>query len=145
MNKLQQNIILPEARTNNVPLPELLSLIPAGFPSPADDYMAGTLDLNDYLIRNKATSFYVRVAGESMRGAGIMPGDLLLADRSVDAGHNRIVVAMINGEMAVKRLWLGENKVLLVSENPEFKPIEITDEMDAHVWGVVVAVIRKLA
>lgn len=144
MNKFQQNIILPEARTSNVSLPELLALVPAGFPSPADDYMDRTLDLNDYLIRNKASSFYIRVAGNSMQGAGILSGDVLLVDRSVDPAHNKIVIAVINGEMTVKRLWLGENKSFLMSENPEFRPVEITHEMDAHIWGVAVAVIRKL-
>ena len=139
-----KHITLPRVEGTSVSLPELLALVPAGFPSPADDYTDRFLDLNDYLINNKAASFYIRVAGESMRGAGIMPGDILLVDRSVDPVHNRIVVAVIDNEMTVKKLRFRENKVFLVSENPEFKPIEITGEMDVHVWGVVSAVIRKL-
>jgi DNA polymerase V len=139
-----KHITLPGSEAESFALPELLALVPAGFPSPADDYMDRFLDLNDYLINNKAASFYIRVSGESMRGAGILPGDILLVDRSIDPVHNRIVVAVIDNEMTVKRLRLRGGRVFLVSEHPEFRPMEITGEMDAHVWGVVAAVIRKL-
>lgn len=125
-------------------LPEALCPVPAGFPSPADDYMDRSLDLNEYLIKNRAASFFIRVAGESMRGAGILPGDILLVDRSVEPAHNRIVVAVLDREMLVKRLHFSRRRVYLASENPEFQPVEITEGMDACIWGVVTAVIRKL-
>lgn len=131
-------------KEKKVLLPELLTCVPAGFPSPADDYADRNLDLNDYLIKNRAASFYIRVAGESMRDAGILSGDILLVDRSLEPAHNKIVVALINNEMAVKRLRRNRQGVFLVSENPEYPPLEITEDMDAAVWGVVAAVIRKL-
>jgi len=106
--------------------------------------MDRSLDLNEYLIKNRAASFFIRVAGESMRGAGILPGDILLVDRSVEPAHNRIVVAVLDREMLVKRLHFSRRRVYLASENPEFQPVEITEAMDACIWGVVTAVIRKL-
>lgn len=134
----------PASDPPGINLPEILNRVPAGFPSPADDYMENTLDLNEHLIRNKAASFYIRVAGDSMNGAGIMSGDILLVDRSLDPAHNKIVVAIVDSEMTVKRLRYSQDKVFLVSENPEFRPIEITSHMDCRIWGVVAAVIRKL-
>ncbi|MFW5731053.1 MAG: LexA family protein [Desulfonatronovibrionaceae bacterium] len=132
-------------KEKKVLLPELLTCVPAGFPSPADDYADQKLDLNDYLVKNKAASFYIRVAGESMRDAGILSGDILLVDRSLEPAHNKIVVALINNEMAVKRLRKNGQGIFLVSDNPEYPSLEITEDMDAAVWGVVAAVIRKLA
>ncbi len=134
----------PSPESPEVYLPELSARVPAGFPSPADDYLERTLDLNAYLINNHAASFFIRVAGESMDGAGIFPGDILLVDRSVSPAHNRIVVAVLDSEMVVKRLQYRQGRGVLVSENPEFKPIEITDAMEVYIWGVVTAVIRKL-
>lgn len=107
--------------------------------------MDTALDLNEYLINNRASSFYVRVAGDSMTGAGIMSGDILLVDRSIEPGNNRTVVAVIDNEMVVKRLRVTRDKISLVSENPRYRPIEITGEMECFVWGVVTAVIRKLS
>ncbi|MFP4111201.1 MAG: LexA family protein [Desulfonatronovibrio sp.] len=138
------NFLIPASDPFNTSLPEILNRVPAGFPSPADDYMENSLDLNEHLIRNKAASFYIRVAGDSMNGAGIMSGDILLVDRSVDPAHNKIVVAIVDSEMTVKRLRYRQDRVFLVSENPEFRPIEITSHMDCRIWGVVTAVIRKL-
>lgn len=125
-------------------LPQVLSLVPAGFPSPADDYMDCSLDLNEHLINNKASSFYIRVAGDSMMGAGILCGDILLVDRSMDPVHNRIVVAVIDNDMVVKRLSIRSNRMSLLSENQGYSPINITRGMECYIWGVVTAVIRKL-
>ncbi len=125
-------------------LPELADYVPAGFPSPANDYMEGCLDLNEYLVRNKAASFFIRVAGDSMREAGILSGDILLVDRSVEPAHNRIVVAMLDGELTVKRLCFKQGRVFLTAENPSYQPLEVTEDMEAYLWGVVTAVIRKL-
>lgn len=142
---LDQNTLNPATDPAPCHLPQVLSAVPAGFPSPADDYMDTALDLNEYLINNRASSFYVRVAGDSMTGAGIMSGDILLVDRSIEPGNNRTVVAVIDNEMVVKRLRVTRDKISLVSENPRYRPIEITGEMECFVWGVVTAVIRKLS
>ncbi|WP_052507344.1 LexA family protein [Desulfonatronovibrio magnus] len=125
-------------------LPQLLVHVPAGFPSPADDYMDKSLDLNAYLVSNKAASFFVRVAGDSMEGAGILNGDILLIDRSLDPAHNKIVVAILNNELTVKKIRYKGNRVFLIADNPEYQPIEITEHMECAIWGVVAAVIRKL-
>ena len=145
MNNKTYFIISPRSEPSTVLLPEASALVPAGFPSPADDYTDRSLDLNEYLIRNQAASFFIRVAGESMHGAGILPGDILLVDRSVNPVHNKIVVAVLDNEMVVKRLRFKEGQAFLVSENPGFPCIEITHAMEACIWGVVIAVIRKLA
>lgn len=144
MNCVDQDILTPKPDPCGCHLPQVLSLVPAGFPSPADDYLDTGLDLNEHLINNRAASFYVRVAGDSMAGAGIMSGDILLVDRSLEPVHNKIVVAVIDNEMIVKRLRVTRDMVSLVSENPGFRPIEVTGEMECSVWGVVIAVIRKL-
>ncbi len=102
------------------------------------------MDLNEYLIKNKAASFFVRVAGDSMEGAGIMDGDVLLIDRSLDPGHNKIVVAIVNNEMTLKRLSFKNDRIYLAPENKNYQPIEITEYMDCYIWGVVSAVIRKM-
>ncbi len=125
--------------------PQILSLVPADFPSPADDHLDASLDLNEHLVNNKAASFYIRVSGDSMAGIGILSGDILLVDRSLEPGHNKIVVAVIDNDMVVKRLRITSDKISLVSENPHYKPIDITRGMDCYVWGVVAAVIRKLS
>ena len=119
------------------------SLVSAGFPSPADDYIEGQLDLNDYLIRHPSATFYVRVTGESMSGAGIFPNDLLVVDRALEAHHGAIVVAVVNGELTVKRLYRKGRAVELHSENPIFPAITFDNDMHLVVWGVVSGVIRK--
>jgi len=145
MNNKTCSIISPRLDPCTVLLPEASALVPAGFPSPADDYTDRSLDLNEYLIRNQAASFFIRVAGESMHGAGILPEDILLVDRSVSPAHNKIVVAVLDNEMVVKRLRFKKDQAFLVSENSAFPSIEITHAMEACIWGVVIAVIRKLA
>lgn len=118
--------------------------ISAGFPSPADDYIESALDLNSMLVKNKAATFLVRVSGESMIGAGIHDGDVLIVDRSEEAVHGKIVIAVLDGELTVKRLHLKDGVCMLVPENPSFQPIRIGSEQDLHVWGVVTGVTRKL-
>ena len=119
--------------------------VSAGFPSPAGDFMEGKLDLNDYLIKNPPATFFVRVIGDSMIGAGIHPDDLLVVDRSIDPKSGKIVIAVIDGELTVKRLILGGrgNNVLLVPENPNYRQITITEDMSFHIWGVVTYVIHR--
>lgn len=126
-----------------LPLPLYTSRIAAGFPSPADDHLEAPLDLNEHLVKHPAATFVVRVDGDSMTGAGIYNGDLLVVDRSLDAKSGSIVVAVVNGEMTVKRLWMRGRHIRLVPENPAYKPIEIRDGLDLVIWGVVAHVIRS--
>lgn len=118
--------------------------ISAGFPSPADDYIEKKLNPNDLLIRHREATFFLRVSGDSMRGAGIHNGDLLVVDRSIPAGHQKIVVAVLDGEFLVKRFIRRKAKVWLLAENANYEPIEVTSEMDFQVWGVVTWVLHAV-
>ncbi len=125
-------------------LPPLYSCsVRAGFPSPADDYIEGHLDLNTHLIKRPAATFFVTAVGDSMVNAGIHSGDLLVVDRSIEATHDRIVIAAVNGELTVKRLSRVNNRVQLVPENPNYPIIDITAEHDIVIWGVVTYVIHQ--
>lgn len=118
--------------------------IPAGFPSPATDYIEGNLDLNDYVVKHKASTFFVRVDGFSMINAGIFPDDILVVDRSLEAAHNKVIIAIVNGELTVKRLQIINEEYWLVPDNDTFQPVRITEEAEFFVWGVVTFVIHKL-
>lgn len=117
--------------------------ISAGFPSPAEDFLDKKLDLNEYLIKNPTATFLVRVNGNSMIDAGINNGDIIIVDRSIEATNGRIVIGVINGEFTVKRIIKSGKKVFLKPENEKFKPIELTEEMDFKIWGVVIYTIHK--
>lgn len=118
--------------------------MPAGFPSPAADHTEERIDLNQQLIRNKAATYIFKVKGDSMAGVGIYEGDALLVDRSMDPKHNHIVVAQLNNEFTVKRLYRRGGVVKLVAENPIYPPRLIKEEDDFVVWGVVTHNIHKL-
>ncbi|MBW8308380.1 MAG: translesion error-prone DNA polymerase V autoproteolytic subunit [Candidatus Paracaedibacteraceae bacterium] len=122
-----QEIITP--RNSSVFLNLYLSRVQAGFPSPADHYVQKSLDLNEHLIEHPAATIFVRVAGNSMVGAGIHPEDILVVDRSLKAKHNSIVIAVLNGELTVKRLKLQSNRCVLAPENSDYSEIVITEEM----------------
>ncbi len=125
-------------------LPLFASKVPAGFPSPADDYMEGKLDLNRYLIKHPEASFFVRATGNSMINAGIFDGDLMIVDKSLDPTPGKIVIAAINGDLTVKRYKLEGGKPYLFPENDQFKPIAIDEEEGIYIWGVVISVIHQL-
>ncbi len=125
-------------------LPLFLAAVAAGFPSPADDYMEGRLDLNTHLVRHPAATFFVRVTGDSMLGAGIHPGDLLVVDRSLEPVDRKVVIAVIDGELTVKRIRMRGSAILLEPENSDYPPIEIDRDMNFEVWGVVTSVIHRL-
>lgn len=127
--------------TNTIPL--YSSHVRAGFPSPADDYIEDVLDLNNYLIKHPATTFIVKVSGDSMKDVGITSGCLLLVDRSIEPVSGKIVVAALNDELTVKRLSINKNKVLLVAENSDYPVIEITDDLELVIWGVVTSMIQE--
>lgn len=109
----------------------------AGFPSPGDDLVERPLDLNDLMIDNPTATFFVRVSGDSMEGAKIFDGDVLVVDRSVEPKHGSIVVAAVYGELVVKRLQKERSGLALISENEEYKPILIDDTEGCFIWGVV--------
>jgi DNA polymerase V len=125
-------------------VPLVLSPVHAGFPSPADDYIENVLDLNELVIRHPQATFFVRVTGDSMKNAGIFDGDTLVVDRSVVPTHNTIVIAMLQGEFTVKRLYQKGDTLYLLPANPLFKPIKITEEMQFQVWGVVTYCIHRI-
>jgi DNA polymerase V len=118
--------------------------VSAGFPSPADDYLEGQLDLNQHLIKHPVATFFVRATGDSMIRAGIHTGDLLIVDRSLEARDGRVVIAVVNGELLVKRLRQRGECVYLVADNPHYPSLLITEAMDFQVWGVVTNVVHAL-
>ena len=129
-------------------IPVMGSSVCAGFPSPAEDYVEGSLDLNRHLIRHPAATFFMRVEGESMTGAGIFPGDLLVVDRSIEPLDGHVVIAQVSGELTVKRLTGRAGQWRLVAEHPDFPPIHVDGNVDGEtssIWGVVSSAIRMLA
>lgn len=114
----------------------------AGFPAPADDLIERALDINDLVVKNPASTFFVRVAGDSMEGAGIFSGDVLVVDRSIVPKDGSIVVAAVFGELVVKRLKKAGNTHLLMSENEAYEPIVVSDNDDCFIWGSVVGSVR---
>jgi DNA polymerase V len=129
---------------SNLALPLFSSHVQAGFPSPADDHLEESLDLNQHLIKHPAATFFVRASGNSMVNVGINDHDILVVDRSLEPKHGDIVIAALNSELTVKRLYAKDNKVFLVPENPDYSIIEINEEMDFLVWGVVTSVVHQL-
>jgi len=125
-------------------IPLLCARVAAGFPSPADDYIETTLDLNKDLIRHPETTYFLRASGDSMIGEGIKPGATLVVDRAIETKSGDIVIARIGEEFCVKKLFIDdEGRVLLLSKNDNYKPIEITEDMDFEVWGKVVGSINR--
>ena len=142
------NIMTLSPARNPVPLPLPLigRLVPAGFPSPADDYLEGEIDLNRYLIERPAACYIMRVSGASMEGARIFDGDLVVVDRSLEAKPGHVVVAVCNGEMTIKRLRrLRDGRSVLKAEHPDYPSIIVCEEQPAEIWGVVVGCVRKMA
>lgn len=126
-------------------LPLVGSRVAAGFPSPADDYIETQLDLNEHLIHRPAATFFVRTTGNSMEGAGIHSGDLLVVDRAERATSGKVVIASVDGELLVKRLVRHGRRLHLEAENPAFPPLvfEHEDATELVIWGVVTAVIHR--
>lgn len=114
----------------------------AGFPSPGDDVVERALDINDLVVKHPAATFFVRVSGDSMEGAGIFSGDVLVVDRAVTPKDGVIVVAAVYGEMVVKRLRAHGATHVLVSENDAYEPIAVSENDDCFIWGVVVGSVR---
>ena len=143
MKTKEKVIYMPDLSTKyRQPLFE--AVVSAGFPSPAADYEEDKLDLNRYLIKNPAATFFVRVTGYSMTGAGIYSGDLLVVDRSLEPRDKSVVIAVIDGELTVKRIRIGKKKITLEPENENYSVQQITEDTDFQVWGVVTNVIHAL-
>ncbi len=118
--------------------------ISAGFPSPADDFRETRISLDEELIANKEATFFARVSGQSMIGAGLDDNDLLVIDRSLEPEHNKIAVCFLDGEFTVKRLKVKNGEVWLQPENPDYPIIKITEENNFVIWGIVTNVIKKV-
>ncbi len=125
-------------------LPLYASAVSAGAPSPADDSIETALDLNEHLIKHPATTFFVRVTGDSMINTGINHQDVLIVDRGLKPKQNDIVIAVLDGELTVKRLKIESDLIYLMPENPDFHPIQVTESMSFTIWGVVTTVIHAV-
>lgn len=148
---LNQSIVLADVISIKLIIPSTQMLIPyalekinAGFPSPAQDYIDKALDMNEHLIKNETATFIVKVASLSMLNAGIDIDDELIVDRSLDAKHGDIVVALIDNDFTVKRLMIDEKGQWLKAENPEFKNIYLQEGQELIIWGVVTCVIKMI-
>jgi len=115
-----------------------------GFPSPAANYMKKGLDLNEFFIKHPSATFYLRVTGDSMLGAGIHSEDIIIVDRALKPTDGRVVVVILNGDFMVRRLRMAKNKIRLTADNDNFQPIEIAEGTDFQIWGVVSGVIHVL-
>ena len=118
--------------------------VSAGFPSPADDFKELRISIDQEVVKNEEATFYARVAGQSMQGAGLDDGDLLVIDRSKEPEDNAIAVCFIDGEFTVKRLKVEAECVYLMPENPNYSPIKVTEDNQLIIWGVVTYVVKKV-
>lgn len=144
MNSLmQRTVMLPAVGQIPIRIPLFSHKVAAGFPSPADDYIQDRLSLDEHLIQHKDSTFFVRAKGNSMVGAGIFDGDLLVVDKSRSPASGDIVIAVVDGDLTVKRLIKRGGSVILKPENPRFKEIEFTDGQELQVWGVVTSTTKK--
>ncbi|CAI10645.1 DNA repair protein (plasmid) [Aromatoleum aromaticum EbN1] len=125
-------------------IPLGLAPVSAGFPSPAEDYEDKKLDINDYLVRNPVSTFYFPVKGDSMQGAQVFDGDILVVDRSVMPAHGHVVIAFVNGERLVKRFHRRGDRIALLAENPGYPPLELTEGSELVIWGVVIGKFSRI-
>ncbi len=142
-NRKKLNFFIP-SRDNNLEAILINAGISAGFPSPAGDFKQERISLDEELIKNKEATFFARVSGESMINAGLEDGDLIVIDRSIEPSNNKIAVCFIEGEFTVKRIIVKKDKVWLKPENSSYKAIEVKDNDQLVIWGIVTNVIKKL-
>lgn len=143
MASLGPVVFIPLVPAPKLSLPLDTVKVSAGFPSPAADYEESRLDINEYLVRNPVSTFFFPVQGDSMEGAEIHDGDILVVDKSVRARHGHIVIAFIDGQRLVKRLHCRAGRVALLAENPCYPPLEIQEGMELLIWGVVVGKFKR--
>ena len=135
----------PAEPLSQLSLPLFTSKVPAGFPSPANDYIEKNLDLNELMIQNPAATFFARAQGYSMINAGILPGDILVINRALEPLPDSIVVCVLNDEFTVKRLVHDNGQWQLHAENPDYPPIELKEDSEMQVWGVVTHAIHSFS
>ncbi len=143
-NAYSAEIFTASANLSNQPIPLFSGKVAAGFPSPADDYVEKTLDLNELLIQKPAATFFVRAEGESMLNAGIHPNDILVVDRSLEPVVGKVAICALNGELTVKRIKSIGAEIILAAENPAYSDIVVKDSIELVIWGVVTNVIHAL-
>ena len=141
---MSSTIAIPTDISTECSLPLAMCRVEAGFPSPADDYMEGSLDLNRHVIKHPSATYFVRASGDSMTGAGIFDGDLLIVDRSLEPVHGKVAIIEVDGQLTVKRLYKLNGRTLLQSENESYPPIELKEGNEVVVWGVVTHVLHSL-
>ena len=139
---LHASMQLPATGAALNPLPLFGYAIPAGFPSPADDYIEERLDLNQLLVHNKAATFFLRVKGDSMVNAGIHDGDIIVVDKSLTPEDRSVVVAVIDGDLTVKRLIWRNGVAELHADNPKYQPIRFKEGQELTLWGVVTSAVH---
>ena len=144
MTKTKLTIFIPDL-SNPVELPFITAGIKAGFPSPAADFDESKISLDAVLIKNREATFYAKASGNSMTGAGIDDGDILVIDRSIEPQNNKVAVCLIDGEFTVKRIKMEGNSLFLIPENSLYKSIKIEEHNELIVWGIVTYVIKKLS
>jgi DNA polymerase V len=141
--KSKVEVFLTKDNPTELSIPIFTSRVQAGFPSPADDHLEDALDLNTHLIHHKEATFFVKAQGDSMLGAGIQQGDILIVDKSLSAKSGKIVIAVVDGEFTVKRLHKYKRNITLKAENPDFEDIKIGGTDELIIWGVVTSVIHQ--
>lgn len=145
MKKAEENLIFFQPQKDqNRSMPLAHTGVSAGFPSPADDFKELRISIDQEVVKNEEATFYARVAGQSMQGAGLDDGDLLVIDRSKEPEDNAIAVCFIDGEFTVKRLKVEAECVYLMPENPNYSPIRVTEDNQLIIWGVVTYVVKKV-
>ena len=136
--------IYSPARHTSIQLPFAQQGISAGFPSPADDFLDLSIDLNKELIKHPYATFYGRVSGDSMIGAGLDDGDLLVIDKSLEPRDGKIAVCFVDGEFTVKRIKIEADAIWLMPENNKYKPLKVTEDNEFVIWGMVTSVIKSM-
>ena len=140
---MKENKIYKADNSLSLPIDLHMTFIHAGFPSPADDHLDISLDLNEYLIKHPSATFYIYVKGDSMINDGLYSGDIMIVDRSLSPRSKDIVIAVIDGEFTVKRIYKKSNQIYLVPSNKKYQSITITENMDFQIWGVVTHTIHQ--
>ena len=141
INKQLSFYAMEDTKLSSVPM--FADTVPAGFPSPAEDYLDMDLNLHEYLIQNPAATFCVRANGDSMMDANIQSGDVMVIDRALEPANNSIVLAVLDGEFTVKRIKKNKDEIYLMPANEQYQAMKITDDMNFQVWGVVTFIIHK--
>ncbi|MPT34990.1 MAG: translesion error-prone DNA polymerase V autoproteolytic subunit [Flavobacterium sp.] len=143
LDKTPLKFFMPESDAS-VELPFIADGIKAGFPSPAADFDGTKISLDKVVVKNQEATFYARAKGNSMTGAGIDDGDILVIDRSLEPKNNKIAVCYIDGEFTVKRIKIEKDCIYLIPENTDYNPIKVTEENDLIIWGIVTYVLKSV-